>query len=62
MMQNGTDKYQRLLTLRKNAEFQLNSLRNSSYTIEKIQSPFKKISSTTTGGGAEIDNANDDHS
>ena len=62
MMQNGTDKYQRLLTLRKNAEFQLNSLRNSSYTIEKIQSPFKKISSNTTGEGTEIENINDAHS
>lgn len=41
MIQNGTDQYQRLLTLRKNAEFQLNSLRNSIYTLEKIQSPFK---------------------
>ncbi|PRY51490.1 KilA domain-containing protein [Arcticibacter pallidicorallinus] len=42
MIQAGTDKYQRLLTLRKNAEFQLDSLRKSSYTLEKIQSPFKK--------------------
>lgn len=40
MIQAGTDKLQRLFTLRKNAEFQLKSLKNSIYTLKQIQSPF----------------------
>lgn len=36
----------RLLELRKSAVSQLTSLRKSSYTIDKIQSPFKQVSST----------------
>lgn len=40
MIQAGTDKYQRLLHLKKYAETQLKSLRNSIYTTDKIKSPF----------------------
>ncbi len=40
MIQAGADKYQRLITLRQNADFQLRSLRNSIYTLDKIESPF----------------------
>ena len=62
MIQNGTDKYQRLLTLRKNAEFQLKSLRNSNYTLEKIQSPFKIQSvskKSESSGDSKFDNTID---
>ncbi len=40
MIQAGADKQQRLITLRQNANFQLKSLRNSVYTLDKIESPF----------------------
>jgi hypothetical protein len=40
MMQTQTDKYKRLLRLKKYAEAQLKTLKSSPYTIEKIQSPF----------------------
>ncbi len=51
MAQSGTDKYNRLLYLRKYAESQLNSLRQSAYTVEKIQSPFKRLSPDTNSSG-----------
>ncbi|WP_069658992.1 KilA-N domain-containing protein [Arcticibacter eurypsychrophilus] len=47
MIQAGADKSSRLFTLRKNAEFQLNSLRKSTYTLEKIQSPFSDVKNKT---------------
>jgi hypothetical protein len=40
LIEQGVDKYQRLLALKKAAEQQLKALRNSIYTEEKIQSPF----------------------
>ena len=40
LIQAGTDKFERLIALRKNAEFQLNSLKNSVYSLNKIQSPI----------------------
>lgn len=40
MIQAGADKHQKLITLRQNANFQLKSLRNSVYTLDKIESPF----------------------
>ncbi len=44
LISKGMSQEQRLLELRKLALFQLQSLRKSSYTIEKIQSPFYKES------------------
>lgn len=43
---DGKSKYDRLLELRKVAIEQLKSLRNSSYTLDKIQSPFKHSDNT----------------
>jgi hypothetical protein len=40
LLEHGIDKYRRLLELKRSAESQLTSLRKSSYTLEKIQSPF----------------------
>lgn len=48
LISKGLTQSQRLLELRKTAVSQLNSLRKSAYTIEKIQSPFKQISHTGT--------------
>jgi hypothetical protein len=41
--QQGLDKHQKLLTLKKAADQQLTALKQSPYTIEKIRSPFKGI-------------------
>ncbi|MES2426304.1 MAG: KilA-N domain-containing protein [Bacteroidota bacterium] len=46
LISKGMPQRERLLELRKNAVSQLTSLRKSSYTLSKIQSPFKNISST----------------
>lgn len=40
LIEQGVEKLQRLLSLKKAAEQQLKALRNSIYTEEKIQSPF----------------------
>jgi hypothetical protein len=40
LIEQGIEKLQRLLSLKKAAEQQLKALRNSIYTEEKIQSPF----------------------
>lgn len=58
LIRNGVSQDNRLRELRENAISQLISLRKSSYTIDKIQSPFKKISSTSTkksSGDIEFD-------
>jgi hypothetical protein len=56
---DGKSKYDRLLELRKVAIEQLKSLRNSSYTLDKIQSPFKH-KNTTSGKVLNEDNKTDD--
>jgi hypothetical protein len=43
LISKGMPQGQRLLELRKSAISQLESLRKSSYTIEKIQSPLKQV-------------------
>ena len=44
LISKGMPQRERLLELRKNAVSQLKSLRASSYSTNKIQSPFNKIS------------------
>jgi len=48
LIKNGINQSMRLLELRKVAIQQLTSLRKSGYTIDKIQSPFKTISSSSS--------------
>jgi cell division protein FtsB len=43
LIEQGIDKYQRLLALKKAAEQQLKALRKSIYTEEKIKSPFLPV-------------------
>jgi len=43
LIEQGIDKYQRLLALKKAAEQQLRALRKSIYTEEKIKSPFLPV-------------------
>ena len=64
LISKGMPQRDRLLELRKNAITQLKSLKSSTYTLEKIQSPFKIASSTATSspkkissGDADFDNS-----
>lgn len=60
LISKGMPQRERLLELRKNAIAQLKSLRKSSYTLDKIQSPFKIEKGTQSpnkigGGNKEFD-------
>lgn len=60
LISKGMPQRDRLLELRKNAIAQLKSLRNSSYTIDKIKSPYKAISTPKAAiksGNSVLDDA-----
>lgn len=60
LISKGMPQRERLLELRKNAVFQLASLRKSNYNLPKIESPFKKISSPGTPSSFIKSNRDDD--
>lgn len=47
LISKGLSQSQRLLELRKFAIYQLNTLRQSNYTLEKIKSPFEHLSNSS---------------